>query len=84
MDYIFIAVIVTLAVFLLVRRLRRNLKGQSSCCGSQSSCCSCDSPSPETPSVSQEHSCGKDCNCTCSSSSSSSDKGTPTCPGRAG
>ena len=78
MDYIFLAVLVALAAYLLVRRLRRNLKGEStSCCGGQSSCCSCDSPSAETPSVSDDRSCGKDCNCSCSSS----DKGTPTASG---
>ncbi|MCY2932018.1 MAG: FeoB-associated Cys-rich membrane protein [Planctomycetota bacterium] len=66
MDYIFIGVIVALAVFLLVRRLRRNLKGESSCCG-QSSCCSCDSSSQETPAASDDCSCGQGGACDCSS-----------------
>lgn len=44
MDYIMIAVLVALSAYMLYRRLRRSISGQSSCC-SQGSCCACE-PSP--------------------------------------
>ena len=65
-DYILIFVLVALAAFLLVRQIRRSLKGQSSsCCGSsgQSSCCSREAPASDEPGCSSDHDCSSDCGC---------------------
>lgn len=62
-DYIAIAALVALAAFLLYRRLRGAVKGESSsCCGGSSSCACETSAKTEAPdardSAAGEHSCG--------------------------